>query len=256
MRGLKRGVVGAGVIAEIFLDRPKLRGHEALAGKDERLDDPGDASVAIAERMNRDDVQMRHRGPDDYVRVQITVLEPVDHLSHKGRRVCRGRSLVDQPPIVACNPDRTGTPQTGVRLTLEVARVEVQVKQNPVQPAERRIAGHDADVIHRESITGDRRAIEVLRIGPLGSADERDRFRLRYVKALDRRRALDRCGTSETAQGAHPWSGTPHLVAEPLTQAVELAETLGQSGFNWRSRDQHVQQYRRLYVCSSRRLIV
>src|SRR5665213_3739037 len=102
---------------------------------------------------------MCHRGSDNDVRVQIPPAEPVAHLSHEGRHVRRGRRLVDQMPIATGDPYRTGSPETGIRIALEVTRVEVKIEQDTIEPAERRVAGQDSDMVHRPSIARDRHAI-------------------------------------------------------------------------------------------------
>ena len=76
-------VVVGHVLTEVLLDRGEFRGEQAVAGQHERLDDPGDAAVAVAEGMNGDDVQVGHRASDHDVRVEVAVFEPVDDLRHQ-----------------------------------------------------------------------------------------------------------------------------------------------------------------------------
>lgn len=53
---LQDAVVVGGVFAEVFLDGGEFGCEQSFAGEDERLDDAGDASVAVPERMDGDDV--------------------------------------------------------------------------------------------------------------------------------------------------------------------------------------------------------
>jgi hypothetical protein len=80
---LEDAVVVGGVFAEVLLDGSELGGEQSLAGEDERLNDPGDATVAVAERVHRNDVQVCHRCPHDNVCVEIAAFEPVDYFAHQ-----------------------------------------------------------------------------------------------------------------------------------------------------------------------------
>jgi hypothetical protein len=51
--------------AEVLLDREELGRAKALARQDQRLDDARQPAVAVAKRMNRRHVEMRHRRADE-----------------------------------------------------------------------------------------------------------------------------------------------------------------------------------------------
>ena len=160
---LEYAVVVGRVLAEVLLDRGKLGREQALAGEDERLRNPRDAAVAVAERMNGHDVQMRHRRADDDMGVQVAVLEPVDHLSHQAGDLVGVGRLVEQRAAWAGHADRARPPAAGALVPLEVAGVEVQIEDDSVVPAKTRIACHHPDVLHRTRVTGNCQAVVVVR---------------------------------------------------------------------------------------------
>jgi hypothetical protein len=142
--------------------------------------------------MDRDEVEVRHRGTND-VRVEVTVLEPVDSLRHEPGDVLGSRSFVGRGPAARIGDiDRASTPKAGELVTLGVAGVKVQVEDDPLAPSEVRIDRHDSDVVHRPRVGGDREPILVVRGWLLISGDQRDRFAGGDGEALDRHGALNR----------------------------------------------------------------
>ena len=56
-------VVGGSVSAQELLDAAELRGDDAVSREHERLQNPSHPAIAVAERVNHDQVQMRHGCP-------------------------------------------------------------------------------------------------------------------------------------------------------------------------------------------------
>ena len=103
------------------------------------MDDPRDATVAVAKGVHGDEVQVRHRYANGDVRVEVAVLEPVDELAHERR------------DVLVSDLDVTHPIQGRVLGLLEVAGVEVQVEDDAVDPIS---TGHSADLSsrgHRET---------------------------------------------------------------------------------------------------------
>src|SRR5680860_193259 len=73
LREAQGGVVILRVAAQVLLDREELRCGWPLAGEDQRLDDSRDTAVAVPEGVDRDDVKVRHRRPDDNVDLKVAV---------------------------------------------------------------------------------------------------------------------------------------------------------------------------------------
>jgi hypothetical protein len=188
---LERRVVRIGVATEVLLDRYELWCEQALAGEDERLDDPRDTAVAVAERVHGYDVEMRHRGAHDDMSVEVAAGEPVDDLAHELGDVVMGR-----PDIRRCaaarvrDLDAASTVPAGVLVLLEVAGVEVKVEDDAVNPAEDGVVRHDADVVHRTGVARQCHAVVVVGIGRRVAAGNRDGLLLRDMEPLDFDRAL------------------------------------------------------------------
>lgn len=68
---------------------------------------------------------MSHRRPHDDVGVEVTALEPRDHLGHQARDRLRVRALELERPVAGGDADRPGAPEAGVLVALEVAGVEM-----------------------------------------------------------------------------------------------------------------------------------
>jgi hypothetical protein len=77
----ERLVGAARVPTEVLLDRDELRREQPFAGQDERLHDPRDPAVAVAERVDGDDMEVCQRRADDRVSVGVAVVQPVDDLA-------------------------------------------------------------------------------------------------------------------------------------------------------------------------------
>jgi len=249
LSSLKRRVVGRGVTREVLLDRDELGGQQPAASKDERLDDPRDAAVAIPEGVYRDDMQMGHRRADDEVRIWITVLEPADDLAHECWNFLGLRTDIR----------RRSTPGVGdlnsalsvlarFLVLLEVAGVEVEIEHHAIDPSENGIARHDANVIHSPRVAGERHSVLVGRIRRLVSAGHRQRLILGYVKALDLDRALGGGCPPLSAQTAEPPSGNPGLASQLNAQLVERREFGFQGDVGLRSPVDHEYKYSRTDV--------
>ena len=137
--------------------------------------------------------------------------------------------VVDDAAIDARNADGAGAPEPGALVLLEEARVEMKVEDHTVQPDERGVDRHDADVIHRLCVTGDSHAVLVFRIRNFLSADDRDCLILSQAEAFDRRRTLHRSGLDESAQRPKPRGWRAHPATQctaRLVQSIELARQL------------------------------
>ena len=95
----QRGVVGVGVAAQVFLDGDEFGGEHTAARQYQRLNDPRDTSIAVAEAMHAHQVEVGHRGSHGHVRRGIPPLQPLDEL---GRQL--GQLLVGGPMYAAGPP--------------------------------------------------------------------------------------------------------------------------------------------------------
>jgi hypothetical protein len=111
------------------------------------LRDAGDAAVAIAERVDRDDVQAA---------------------------------------VAAGDSDGAGAPAARALVLLEGAGVKVKVEDDSVEPVEAGVSGHHADVLQRPRVAGDGEPVLVVGARPLFTADDRDRVLSWNVEAFDR----------------------------------------------------------------------
>jgi hypothetical protein len=81
-------VVRLGVSAEVLLDARERRLEDRIAGEHERLDATRHAAVTVAERMDHHEVQVRHPGPDDRVRLVGNVDGPDELADQRRDRLC------------------------------------------------------------------------------------------------------------------------------------------------------------------------
>jgi hypothetical protein len=232
---------------------------QPLAHEHERLHDARDPTVAIAERMHRDEVQMGHRSADRDVHLNVSVIEPADDLAHELGHLLIRRSDVhrwptpragqlDATPAIPARVHATPAIPARVLTLLEVARVEVQVQHDALDPPEGRISGHNANVVHRAGVARQRHAVLILRVQRLVAAGHRDRLLRGNTKALDLDRALRRGRAPLTAQAPEPRAGYTRLIAEALAQLVELGELARECVVGGRSLEDHEYKYSRLYA--------
>jgi hypothetical protein len=131
----------------VLLDREELRRGEALPDKDPGFDDSRDASVATAEGVDRDRVQVGHRRPHDEVDVGLAATPISDSTTLSISLTTSRRPDPRTPsPVARGDADRSGPPQTRILIALEGAGVEVEIEDHPVRPGEDRIDRHRADV--------------------------------------------------------------------------------------------------------------
>ncbi len=136
-------------------------------------------------------MQMGHRRTHDQVDIGITMVKPVHDLPHKqrhllGRRTnVRGRSAIRTSDLYT-----TPTILTGLLILLEVARIEVEIEHDTIHPPERGITGHDANVIHRPCVAGERHPVLIGWVGRLVAARYGERLILGHMESLDPDRAL------------------------------------------------------------------
>jgi hypothetical protein len=207
---------------QVLLDRGELRGDDPVPGEDERLHDAGDAAVAVTEWMDRDDVEVRHSRADNDVRVEVALVQPVDDLVHERGDFHGVRPAVHDPAVAAGDADLHVAPPARALVALEATCVEVQVEDDAVEPAERRVVSHYADVVHRPRVARDGHPVLVAGVCRLRSAHDCERLVVGDVEALDRRRALDRDRLRETPNRSDPcrrWLRDP--AAESAVQIVE-----------------------------------
>src|SRR6058998_3670231 len=107
---------------------------------------------------------MRHGSAYDDIVVEVAILEPFDDLGHEAGNFVRSGCPVDEVTIPSRDADRAGPPQARALVSLEVASVEVKIENDPVEPSEDWITGHDADVVHSSGVAGHGHAIFVLRV--------------------------------------------------------------------------------------------
>ena len=82
--------------------------------------------------MDLDDVQVGHRGSHDDMRVEVAGFQPVDDLAHQSGNVVGVGCVVDDAGVAAGDADRAIAPLSGALVALEVAGVEVQIKNDSV----------------------------------------------------------------------------------------------------------------------------
>jgi hypothetical protein len=190
---LEDRVVPAGALTEILLDRTELWRQEPIASEDERLRDSGDSSVSIAEWVDGNNVQVCHRSAHGHVDFTIAVLEPIDDFFHQAGHIFMRWSLVSRRTAVPARyVDRPLAPKAGPFVALEVAGVEMEIQDDPVEPVKVCVHRHDPNVIHRTGIRGHGHPVIVLRAGYLVSGDEGSSLSWGHDEPFDRDRAFDR----------------------------------------------------------------
>src|ERR1051326_5552124 len=97
----------------------------------------------------------------------------------------RGR-LVQRSAVSAGDPDRVRAPAAWARVALELARFEMEIKDDPVGPTEAGTIGHDPDVFHCPGVAGDGELAFIVSIGPFLASDDRYGFISWQAEALDR----------------------------------------------------------------------
>ena len=136
---------------------------------------------------------MRHGGAHSDVGVEIFVVQPVDDLVHERRNLVGvGAGVGRGSAGWACDVDRAGAPESGGAVALKYAGVEVQIEDDAVQPAEVRVDGHRADVVHRARVAGQRCAVSVVRLWNLFAGDDPRALTGGHVEPLDRDGTLHR----------------------------------------------------------------
>jgi hypothetical protein len=89
--------------------------------------------VAVAERVNGDDMQVRHRCADGNGGFDVAVLEPLHDLIHQAGDVACGRTDIRGCSATrARDLDRAGSVLTRMLVALEITRVEMQVEDDAV----------------------------------------------------------------------------------------------------------------------------
>ena len=81
-------------------------------------------------------MEMRHRSAYDDVFLRIARAQPLDHLAHQRNDLVGIGGLVRERPVRGGDSDRPGAPMPRALIPLEVARVEVEVEDDPVRPLE------------------------------------------------------------------------------------------------------------------------
>jgi hypothetical protein len=192
---LEHAVVLLGAACEVVLDGAELRRDEALARKDERLDDSGDPPVPVTERMNTHDVKVCHSRSDHDVMLSVSAFEPVDNLVHQRGDVFAGGTGVRRRPASGrANEDRPCAPEARRLVALEQAGVEVKIQDDAVQPAKLRVEGHRPDVVHRACVRRNCHAVGVIRVWLMCPVYEGGCLTMRNREPLDRDRTLDGVG--------------------------------------------------------------
>ena len=161
--------------------------------------------------MDRHHVEVGHRCTHNNVKIRVPPLEPLNHFVHESRDLGGIRRLVDEPAVASRYANRSGAPSARDSLPLKGAGVEMEVENDPVEPAERRVCSHGSDVIHRPRVTGNRRAVLVIRVDGLLAVHECDGLSGSHAESLDRSRAFDAAGPDLAPQCANPGHASPDL---------------------------------------------
>ena len=125
---LQHAVVLLGMGGQVLLDRSELRREQSIECEDERLHDSRDPPIAVSKRVNRDEMEMRHRSAYDDVLLRIARAQPLDHLAHQRNDLVGVGGLVRERPVRSGHSDRPRAPMPRALIPLEVARVEVEVE--------------------------------------------------------------------------------------------------------------------------------
>jgi hypothetical protein len=149
------------------------------------------------------------------MRVEVAVLEPLEHLVHQigdvravgahvgGRWACRVRDI-----------DRTGSPEARGSIALEEAGVEVQVEDDAIGPAKAWVDRHRANVVHSSGIAGHGHLTIVLRVRQRVSRHDCRRVRVAHGVALNGDGTLDGAGADLSPELAEPGTGDASSVLQ------------------------------------------
>ena len=157
----------------------------------ERLQTARHAAVAVTERMDHDEVQVGHGGPD-HPGLGLLGADLSHELGDETRDVAGVRTLVhDLPGVLPADVDRPGSPSAGALREVVLQHHEMQRSNEGLVDRDARIVSELQDVGHRVPIAENRHPGLALRVERLLVVGRGNGIVQGDVVALDAVRSLD-----------------------------------------------------------------
>ena len=197
----EHGVVGDGVSAEVLLDADELRRTFTGGGEHERLQAAGHPAVAVTERVDEREVQMRHGC--SHRRRPLAATDLRQRLVHQRLHEFTIGCLVHDFAAGAGYPHGARPPAAGMLAEVVLHHHEVQRQQErdvDVGSA----GGHLQDAGHGPAVAGDGAARLIAHLGGFLTVDDCGGALNARVVALDGQRPARCAGKFRSPQRARP----------------------------------------------------